>query len=130
MKKLFMNKGKNPTILIVDDEKINLLYLNAIVKRIDGYMPEILTAINGKEAIDICINNKIDLVLMDIRMPVMDGLEATREIKSFNPDIIVIVQTAFSTPQDKALAFDSGCNDFITKPINREELYSMIKNYI
>jgi len=125
-----MSKEKTPTILIVDDEKINLIYLSAIVKRLEGYKPDILIAKNGKEAVDQCRDNKIDLILMDRQMPVMDGLEATRKIKSLNPEIIIIAQTAFSTAQDKALAFESGCDDFISKPINKEDLFKIIKNYI
>jgi len=130
MKKLVMKKEKTPTILIVDDEKINIIYLNTIVKRIDGFTPNILIARNGKEAVDQCRDNEIDLILMDIRMPEMDGLEATKKIKSFKPGIIIIVQTAFSTAQDRALAFESGCDDFISKPINKEELFKKIKSYI
>ena len=76
---------------------------------------------------DICLQGeKVDLVLMDIKMPVMSGYEATEKIKSKIPDLPVIAQTAYSTYSDKQLALDHGCDDFISKPLNKEKLFEMI----
>ena len=71
------------------------------------------------EAIEVCRNNPdIDLVLMDIKMPVMDGLEATRQIRKFNKNVIIIVQTAYGLTRDKLNALEAGCNEYISKPID------------
>ena len=122
-----MNKR---TILIAEDEKINLFYLQILVNKISDYTLNVLVAKNGKEAVDLCRENHIDLILMDIKMPVMDGLEATKIIKTFKPDVIIIAQTAYFTSTDKIIAMESGCDDFISKPINKEEFYSLIKKYL
>jgi len=118
------------TILIAEDEKINLFYLQILVNKISDYTLNVLVAKNGKEAVDLCRENHIDLILMDIKMPVMDGLEATKIIKTFKPDVIIIAQTAYFTSTDKIIAMESGCDDFISKPINKEEFYSLIKKYL
>jgi len=122
-----MNKR---TILIAEDEKINLFYLKILVNKISDYTPNILIARNGKEAVDLSRENHIDLILMDIKMPVMDGIEATRIIKTFKPDVKIIAQTAYFTSTDKITAMESGCDDFISKPINKEEFYSLMKKYL
>jgi len=118
------------TILIAEDEKINIFYLKELIKHLDGYTVNALIAENGEEAVKLCRENDIDLVLMDIKMPVMNGLEATKQIKSFKPDVPIIAQTAYSTSSDKVLAKESGCDDFISKPINRDEFYSLLKKYL
>ena len=91
---------------------------------------EVLHVITGVEAIAACRNNPdLDLVLMDIRMPVMDGNEATRNIRQFNKDLIIIAQTAFAFSGDKEKAIESGCNDYISKPINKSLLFELIKKH-
>ena len=122
-----MNKR---TIIIAEDEKINLLYLQILVNKISDYTLKVLVAKNGKEAVDLCRENLIDLILMDIKMPVMDGLEATRIIKTFKPDVKIIAQTAYFTSSDKNIAKESGCDDFISKPINKDEFFSLMKKYL
>ena len=72
----------------------------------------------------------IDFVLMDINMPVMDGYESTRKIREFNPNLPIIAQTAYSTPEDKEKALAAGCNNFISKPINKDELKSIIDSHL
>jgi CheY-like chemotaxis protein len=87
----------------------------------------IIRASNGIEAVEICkLNQQIDLVLMDLKMPVMDGYEATRRIREFMPALPIIAQTAYTTENDKNKAIACGCNDFISKPFNRELLLSKI----
>ena len=92
---------------------------------------EIFHAKNGKEAVDICkSNDKIDFVLMDINMPILNGYEASKQIRTFNPSLPIIAQTAYSTSEDKEKALNAGCNNFITKPINEKSLKRMIESYL
>ncbi|MBN1953359.1 MAG: response regulator [Bacteroidales bacterium] len=112
------------SILIAEDEELNYLLMEAMLSDLD-----ILTqrASNGQEVIDICKNNNdIALILMDLKMPVMDGLEATKQLRKFRPDLPIIVQSAYSTEKDKNEAFAHGCNDYITKPFSQEVLLSKI----
>jgi len=116
-------ENKNCTILIAEDEEINYLYLEALLSVQESFKCNILRAKNGREAIEICRqNNNIDLVLMDLKMPVITGHQATREIKAIYPNIPIIAQTAYSSEEDKEKALHSGCDDFISKPINKEEI--------
>jgi CheY-like chemotaxis protein len=92
---------------------------------------EILHAITGVQAVEACRNNPdIDLVLMDIRMPDMDGNDATRQIRQFNTDVIIIAQTAYAFSGDKEKAIEAGCNDYISKPINYTLLFELIKKHV
>lgn len=107
-------------ILIVDDEPMSYQLLERIL-RVTG--ANIMHAVNGKEAVEIVkAEPNIDLVLMDLRMPVMDGFTATREIKKINNVMPVVVQTAFSMYEEEQKAKMAGCDDFISKPIRKEEL--------
>ena len=91
----------------------------------------LLTSNLTAELIEICKNETdIDFVLMDINMPVMDGYESTRKIREFNPNLPIIAQTAYSTPEDKEKALAAGCNNFISKPINKDELKSIIDSHL
>ncbi len=122
------NKTK---ILVAEDEEINYMYIEVLFKKATDRNYELLRAKDGSEAVDICsTNNDIELVLMDIRMPVMNGHEATEKIKSRFPHLPVIAQTAYSTQQDRNLALKHGCDDFITKPLDREELFGLINKYL
>ncbi|RPH29396.1 MAG: response regulator [Bacteroidales bacterium] len=113
------------TLLIAEDEDSNFLLLEQILS---GLNINIIRAVNGIEAVNICKTNQgVDLVLMDIKMPLMNGYEATKQIKSFMPNLPVIAQTAYSTNLDKNRALECGCKDFISKPINRGLLISKIK---
>ncbi len=116
------------TVLVAEDEDMNYLYIETILRENKGISYSLLHAKNGKEAVEMCKhNNHVDIVLMDIKMPVMNGHEATEIIKSEFPDLPIIAQTAYSTESDKQQAFKYGCNDFITKPINKDELFMLIK---
>ena len=121
------NPVKNLKILIVDDDETSLKLLSLILKK---YAKEILSAQSGSEAVAICrANTGIDLVLMDIKMPGMDGYEATRLIRNFNKDVVIIAQTAFALPDECAKAIDSGCNDHISKPLNVAVLKALLVKY-
>ncbi len=117
----------NRTILIVDDVNENYVFLKGLLANTNA---TILRANNGKEAVDLCDKKDIDLVLMDIRMPVMDGFEAIRIIKDNHPDISIVAQTAFASPEDKLKCLRLGCDDYISKPINYKKLFSVISNYL
>jgi len=119
---------KKLKILIVEDDEISYSLLTKMLQKIST---EVLHAITGVQAIEACRSNPdIDLIMMDIRMPQMDGNEATRQIRQFNKDVIIIAQTAYAFFGDKELAIESGCNDYITKPINMALLYELIKKHI
>ena len=87
-------------------------------------------ASTGLEAVEICRNNPdIELILMDIQMPGMNGYDATRKIRKFNNDVIIMAQTAFGLSGDRERALESGCNDYISKPIKKTELNALIQKY-
>ncbi|MDA9875870.1 response regulator [Flavobacteriaceae bacterium] len=86
-----------------------------------------MLAKNGAEAVEICKkNDDINLVLMDLKMPVMDGFEAVKLIKEIRPKLPIVAQTAFSSIEDKEKVFAAGFNDFLSKPINKEALLDVI----
>ncbi|WP_339703363.1 PAS domain S-box protein [Algoriphagus aquimarinus] len=119
--------AKNLNILIVDDDKISRMLLTKTIK---VFSKEIIEAMDGVEALEACKNNPdIDLVMMDINMPNMNGHEATRQIRQFNKNVIIIAQTANAFDSDRKLAMESGCNDFISKPIRKNELLGLINKY-
>lgn len=111
------------TILIAEDEPHSYLYLELLlknkVKRIDR-------AINGAEAFELSSKNRYDFILMDLQMPVMDGIEATQKIKKHFPGIPVIAQTAYATPVEKEKALLAGFDDYISKPVKKEDLIAVI----
>lgn len=115
------------TILIVEDNESNMIILEEIL-----HLQKIktLSATNGMEAIEVCkSNNDIDLVLMDLKMPVLDGFEATRKIKQFKPHLPIIAQTGQALSEDKDKAKEAGCDAYITKPIKRNELFELIRKF-
>ena len=114
-------------ILIAEDDDTNYLYMETLLG-MEGYT--ILRAINGKEAIDIVRGDEsIQIVLMDIRMPDVNGYVASREIKSFRPNIPIIAQTAYALSDDKDKVFEAGCDDYLSKPIMKDDLLSMVRKY-
>jgi PAS domain S-box-containing protein len=121
--KIEINEHK--TILVAEDDDANFMLMEELLS---GLNTHIIRAINGLEAVGICkTNTHIDLVLMDIKMPIMDGYEATKQIKGFMPNLPIIAQTAYFTDIDKSKALACGCIDFISKPIKRELLFSKIE---
>jgi signal transduction histidine kinase len=119
---------KNLKILIVEDDVASSQLLAILV---NDFGKEIINVKTGEEAINACLNNPdIDLVLMDIQMPGMNGYEATKQIRGFNKEVIIIAQTAFALAGDKEKSIESGCNDYISKPIKKTELESLIQKYI
>lgn len=120
-------KSENKVILIAEDDNINFLLFQKMMQN-KGY--EVIRAHDGQEAVDICINNSnIDLVLMDIKMPVMNGFEAIEQIRPIRPQLPIIAQTAYSSSEDKVKITKAGFDDYITKPLNRERLFELIDKY-
>jgi CheY-like chemotaxis protein len=117
----------NRVVLITEDEEVNFFYLKTLLQRADA---KVLRARNGKEAVDIISEYQggIDLILMDLNMPVMDGYEAMRIIKSRHPSIPIIAQTAYTMNNDRHRCLQAGFNDYIAKPINRMALYKMVND--
>ena len=114
-------------ILVVEDIDLNFLYISELLKP-TGAM--IVHAVNGKEAVERCQKeDNIDLVLMDIYMPVMNGYEATRQIKSMRPGLPIVAQTAYAMAEDRKRAVEAGCDDFIAKPIGKDELLFKIDRF-
>ena len=114
------------TILIVDDVEPNLRFL---AEALAGTHANIERAKNGTEAIQKCLNNKeIDLVLMDLHLPGISGLAATREIKKQREDVTIIAQTAFVFSGERQKTIDAGCDEYIAKPIRKNELIIKIRN--
>ena len=119
---------KKLKIMIADDDDIGYYYLQTVLNELEC---ETFRCIDGAEVVEYCRNNNdVDLILMDIRMPVMNGLEATRKIREFNTAVVIIAQTAFALLGDKEIALAAGCNDYISKPINKAELIQKIKKNV
>ena len=118
------NLKEEGVILVAEDDNINFLLLKKIMQN-KNY--NIIRAVNGEEAVAICANNSnIDLVLMDIKMPIMNGFEALVKIKEIRSDLVVIAQTAYASNEDKERIYSAGFYEYLTKPINREKLFEML----
>lgn len=121
-------KFPGKTILIAEDEYSNY---ELLIVYLEDLEVKTLWARDGEEAVSICeSNSNIDLVLMDIKMPKMNGLDATSKIRKSRPNLPIIAQTAFVLHGDDAKAFEAGCNDYIGKPIKRRDLYTLLSKYL
>lgn len=114
-------------ILIAEDVESNFLFLEEVIRKTGA---EVLWAKNGQDAIDMFNNNKVDLILMDIQMPKMNGFEATKIIKKINPNIPIISQTAYAMSEDREKSLHAGCDDYISKPIPSQKLLDLLSVYI
>jgi PAS domain S-box-containing protein len=111
------------TVLIVEDDKYNSDYLKEVL---EGTGIKIIHSFYGKEAIQIARSEKLDIILMDVRLPDMDGYEATRMIKKHKPELNIIAQTAYAALDEKEKAILAGCDDYISKPVKQDLLLSLI----
>jgi signal transduction histidine kinase/CheY-like chemotaxis protein len=119
---------KDKVILIVEDDVVNFRFLEALLQ---DKAVQILHASNGLQAVELCRTiSKIDLVLMDLKMPEMDGIEATRQIRSFNRRVPIIAQTAFVMDNELQQCHDAGCDDHITKPIDIKEFLEKVDKFL
>lgn len=114
-------------ILVAEDIELNFMYIRELLEPTGAV---IVRVDNGKKAVDYCIENaKIDMILMDILMPVMNGYDATRQIKALRKDIPIIAQTAYALTEDRGKALAAGCDDFIAKPIAKDVLLRKIDHF-
>ena len=121
------NQEKKLEILIAEDDETSERFLTKAVEIVGK---KILRVRTGAEAVEACRNNPgIDLVLMDIKMPGMNGYEATRQIRQFNKDVIIIAQTAYGLLGDKDKALAAGCNEYLSKPIVGDVLKKLLQKY-
>jgi signal transduction histidine kinase/CheY-like chemotaxis protein len=120
--------GQEEIILVAEDENINFMIIEKLIKKLNF---KIIRAKNGQEAVDICRENaEIDLVLMDIKMPEMDGHEAFKQIRLFNKSIPIIAQSAYSFPEEIEKIKRTGFNEFLSKPLDKEKLFAAINKYM
>lgn len=120
-------KSANLEILIAEDDLMSDLYMEIILK---PYASKIYKAANGIEAVRLCRDHPgISLIMIDLKMPLMSGFEATREIKSFRKDVLVIAVTAYALIEDKKAAFDAGVDDFMAKPVSKADLNEMLNSH-
>jgi CheY-like chemotaxis protein len=123
-----MNEKTYPNILIAEDVESNFLYLKAVLSKLNA---TVFWAKNGIEAIDICNDeNSIDLIFMDLQMPEMNGYEATEILKKKFPNLPIVAQTAFAMSDDREKALDSGCDDYLAKPIKSKDLLSVVEKFL
>lgn len=119
---------KKVKILLVEDDEISMKYMKHILADVSV---ELLQAHNGNEAIDIYNNNPdISLIFMDLKMPVLDGFEATRRIRKTSKEVVIIAQTAYKMAGDRAKAIMAGCNDYIAKPVAVKDLQRVMVKYL
>lgn len=119
-------RGKK--ILVVEDNPISFNLISAVLGQVNV---NLIHAKNGKAAIEMCESNPdLDLVLMDIQLPGINGLQATREIKKFRPDLPVIATTANTFDEDRAASIEAGCSGYITKPLQFRKLFEMMHFFL
>ena len=115
-------------ILIAEDDEASEFFISHSVQKLGK---EIIKVKTGIDAVEVCCNNPdIDIVLMDIKMPEMDGYEATRQIRLFNNQVVIIAETAYAQKGDREIALTAGCNDHITKPFGKFKLISLMKKHL
>jgi CheY-like chemotaxis protein len=122
-----LRNWEDKVVVIAEDEQINYLFLKAVLKPTKA---KVIWTKTGRETIDICNTEKVDLVLMDIKMPDLNGLEATIEIKKDFPNLPIIAQTAYAMEEDEDASIEAGCDDYISKPIRPENLLTIMSKYI
>jgi len=114
-------------VLIAEDDESSAMLQKEIIKK---YCKKVSHVYSGAEAVEATHKNpRLDLILMDIQMPLMNGYEATKKIRVFNNEVIIIAQTAYALPGDKEKAIEAGCNDYISKPITQTDLIDLMKKY-
>lgn len=119
---------QDKTILIVEDDLLSAKFLEALIIDTNA---NVLIAKSGQEAIDMIKEKEdINLILMDIQLPEVDGHEATKQIKEQSPEIPIIAQTAHAMAEDRRKSLDAGCDDYVTKPINQDLLMEKIEQYL
>ncbi|MCK9203187.1 MAG: PAS domain S-box protein [Bacteroidales bacterium] len=121
------NDWTKKVILVVEDEDSNFFLMDRILRKTGA---RLIWAKNGMDAIELCKTQPIDLILMDIRMPIMDGYEATQIIKKDKPNIPIIAQTAYALKGEREKSLAAGCDNYISKPIDSKELIAILHKYL
>jgi CheY-like chemotaxis protein len=116
-------KGK--VVLVAEDEEINYLFLEEVLRRTGAV---VLWAKNGREAVELYHDNKVDLILMDLKMPEMNGYEAMNQIRETKGNTKIIAQTAFAMSGEKEEILDAGFDGYIAKPIRISELLKLVES--
>jgi len=116
-----------PKILIVDDENLNVLFLE---NALSEFQAELFVTSSVEGAIEMCKTNHFDIVFMDVKLEDGSGIDATKEIKKFAPNIPIIMQTAYARPENVQNALDAGCDDFLAKPISLKELKYVVNKHL
>jgi PAS domain S-box-containing protein len=126
--KRYQNIPRRANIIIAEDNEVNYMYLRQLLKGVEA---DLTWALNGVEVVNLVKNNpNIDLILMDIKMPIMDGYEATQVVKKIRPNLPIVAQTAYAMSGDREKATEAGCDDYISKPINREKFLQMVERLL
>ncbi len=115
------------TALMVEDDPVNMRFLTVLLLKTNI---NLLYASDGREAVEMAKTSPVDVVLMDMNLPVMDGYEATRQIKRFKPELPVIAQTAHAMNDDRDNCLNAGCDEYMTKPIDKYRMYSLIEQFL
>jgi two-component system, cell cycle response regulator DivK len=121
-----MNEWKDKTILVAEDDLVNFKLMNYMLKKTGA---NVVWAKNGQEAVKVTTNDKVDAILMDIQMPVMDGTEAALKIRETNKDVPIIILSAFTSSELKLWTERAGSNGFLNKPIQADKLVGTIEKH-
>jgi len=114
-------------VLVVEDNPISYKLMDAVLKQVKA---NVVHAINGKKAIEACTSDThFDMVLMDMQMPEVDGLEATRKIKQLRPDLPVVATTAHTYPENVLACREAGCDGFLTKPLQFRQMFELMQSF-
>jgi PAS domain S-box-containing protein len=125
------SKTDSCTILVVEDEETNFLFLETMLENTEAVNCLVIHAKNGKEAVELVKNNnKVAMIFMDLKMPIMNGYDATRMIRQINSSVPIIAQTAYTSEEDIEQAYQAGCDAFITKPLNRQDLTDVLNKFL
>ncbi|PLX11468.1 MAG: hypothetical protein C0597_15080 [Marinilabiliales bacterium] len=123
------DENRSYKILVVEDDDVSYILLNEILS---SYSVQLYRAYDGVEAIEIIQknNSNYDLILMDIRLPKLNGFHATQKIKEINPSIPIVAVTAYAHSQGIIDCYDSGCDDFIAKPFDIKKILKIVEHYV
>lgn len=118
---------RSRTILIVEDSELALAYYENALRSVGL---NVISTMDGIKAVEICRGGNIDLVLLDLYLPISDGFTTVKEIRKFNPLLPVIAQTSYNDSRERLLSLEAGCNEFIVKPVRLDDLLNIIIRYL
>lgn len=124
--------GQRSTVLLVEDDSVSAFLMEELLQNFhhNKYKIDYNHVINGHEAIDFCKNNKVDLVLMDIKLGDSNGIDISRKIKKTQPQLTIVAQSAYCSDDIKKQAYEVGCDDYLTKPISLKEFETILDKYL